>query len=72
MPLRYEDYARQVSSPEMLEQELDAMHGGEERHLVAISKELDNTEIIAAHLGLRHREVKDVEVMYRYDPTKQR
>ena len=70
MPLQYEDFARQIS-PEKLKQELDAMHNNVELHLLAISKELDKLEEVAAQLGLPNRIVTDAEANHR-DPDEQR
>ena len=71
MPLYYEDYAKDIS-PDKLKQELDEMHGGVERHLMAISKELDGMDDMAAELGLHHRVLRDATEKHRHDPNKQR
>ena len=68
MPLRYEDYATQVPA-EKLEQELDIMHKGVEKHLVAIAKVFQNLDEVAVELNLQSSEVRDMES---YEPPKKR
>ena len=71
MPLEYDDYSNDVSA-EKLSQELDAMNGGVEKHLIAIAKELMDWEEVAPHLGLPHRFVRDIKEMHRNDPASRR
>lgn len=62
MPLVYEDYSCQVSAAK-LEQEVDAMNGGAEKHLVAIAKELMDWEQVAPELYVLPKDVRDIKEM---------
>ena len=61
MPLRYEDYAARVPAGK-LEQELDAMHGGVEKHLTAIARVLLDLEYIAPELDLHPSDLQDLDL----------
>ena len=70
MPLHYEDYASQVSSGK-LELELDSMHGGVEKHLVEIAKELVDWDYMAPALNIKYSYVQDIKAMHP-NPTDRR
>ena len=71
MAYSYEDFAQQVSA-EKLDLELDSMHGGVDKHLIAIATELEDWQQVAPYLNIRHREVKDIIAIHPNDPVQQR
>ncbi len=71
MPLKYEFYAKQVPAGK-LDQEVDAMNDGAERHLVAIAKELMDMEVVAPQLNILPKDVRDIEEKYPNNPASRR
>ena len=67
----YEDFAQQVSSAK-LDLELDSMHDGVDKHLIAIATELEDWQQVAPYLNIKHRVVKDIITIHPNDPELQR
>ena len=72
MPLlQYVFYAKQVP-PDILDQELDDMNNGVEKHLIAIATELMDWESVAPQLNIKHTFVDDIKDKYPKSPVEQR
>ena len=71
MPLLYEDYASKVEPRSRLEQQLDKMNDGVDKHLTKIAGELTNMDQLTAELGLKSHVLKDLEKKYQ-DGSRQR
>ena len=61
MPLKYEDYASKVDPRSKLDQKLDEMNGGVDKHLTKIARELVQLDELTAELGLKNQVLRDLE-----------
>lgn len=68
----YEDYASQVNPQSKLDQVLDASNKGVEKHLIKIARDLDKLELLTTELGLRTRNLKDIQRNYPHNIRRQR
>ena len=65
MPLLYEDYASKVEPRSRLEQKLDKMNRGTDKHLTKIAGELTDVNQLTAELGLKSQVLRDLEQQYK-------
>ena len=71
--LGYECNASKVNPRSLLDQELDAMHHGVEKHLSEISKKLDDDlDALVLELGHGSQFLRDVRVKFPLNPLQQK
>ena len=71
MPLLYEDYAGRVK-PSKLDQQLDQMNPGVDKHLTKIARELVHLDELTAELGVKNQTLRDLEKKHPGDRPRQR
>ncbi len=57
----YEDYASRVNPRSLLDQQLDEMNGGVEKHLTNIAVELVDMNTLTPALGLKPNRLRDIQ-----------
>ena len=72
MPLLYEDYAGRVKPTNKLDQQIDQMNPGVDKHLTKIARELVHLDELTAELGLKNQILRDLEKKHSGDRPRQR
>ena len=64
MSLVYENISSKVDPSDRLDQEVDKMHGDQNKHLMAIARHLSSLEGLALALGLDKDDLKTIQSMH--------
>ena len=72
VPSLYEDYTRRVEPRSKLDQAIDQIYHGVEKHLPEIAMELEHLDELVPALGCRQRVLREIQTAHPHDLLQQK